>query len=722
MPLRFYLAALLVCTLPPRAPAQGSPTWTPVPGHAGRPPTNQYLMAFDASRGRCVLVNGSEIWEAAGSTWELVASGPGLGGVDGAFAFDPGRGTCVWFGGGFLIFTNNETHEWDGTEWRRIVTAHAPSPRSQPAMAYDASRQRMVLYGGLGGGGRLGDTWEFDGLDWSRVATATRPPALNGHRMAYDAQRGEVVMVGNDGARSRIWLFDGTDWRIGPADPPSMTRPALIYDQVRQRTVLASGSARLGDTIETWEWDGSAWHRAQAAGPPLLHLVNGTYDPVRRCAMIAASSPDGLDLWRWDGQTWHAATPFGSPSSLEGTAFGWHEPTRSVITFGGGVSFFVTGDTHAYRNGTWARLSPARSPSARNGAAMASESTGHLLLMGGRFGAASDETWRWTGADWRQLTPTTSPPARSHHGMATDTARGRIVLFGGQDAAGAPLNDTWEWDGTRWNLQQPAVSPPPLSEPAMTYDPVRGEVLLFGGTSGSRAFSDSLWAWDGATWSLRTTSTRPPPRARAAFAFDPESGAAVLAGGYVYGGFGINTPVADSWLWDGASWRPVAGAQPDYGIETWGIYHPPLRAPFLSTRGVDHALVDSGGTGITQFGTGCGGSVSPPQLSARSLPRAGNDAFGVFLTQALASTTVFWGLDTAAGQLPLGGGCTALLASPVFIAASTDPAGNALLPLPIPADPALQGVELYVQAIALDPRGQLAGVAAASAGVRIRID
>ena len=45
----------------------------------------------------------------------------------------------------------------------------------------------------------------------------------------------------------------------------------------------------------------------------------------------------------------------------------------------------------------------------------------------------------------RWVDRTAAPPERSFHAMAYDSARGRVVLFGGIVASW--VNDTWEWDG-----------------------------------------------------------------------------------------------------------------------------------------------------------------------------------------------------------------------------------------------------------------------------------
>src|SRR5512134_80585 len=51
-----------------------------------------------------------------------------------------------------------------------------------------------------------------------------------------------------------------------------------------------------------------------------------------------------------------------------------------------------------------------------------------------------------TGApDWFLTLARSSPLSRNGHAMAYDSARGRVVLFGGVRSSGY-LADTWEWD------------------------------------------------------------------------------------------------------------------------------------------------------------------------------------------------------------------------------------------------------------------------------------
>ena len=91
--------------------------------------------------------------------------------------------------------------------------------------------------------------------------------------------------------------------------------------------------------------------------------------------------------------------------------------------------------------------------------------------------------------------------------MVRDPVRGRILLFGGKDAAGE-LGDTWEWDGVGWTQLQPSVTPSLRAGHAMAFDPVRQRIVLFGGRRGASSLGDT-WEWDGSGWTLAAPVTRP---------------------------------------------------------------------------------------------------------------------------------------------------------------------------------------------------------------------
>jgi hypothetical protein len=69
-------------------------------------------------------------------------------------------------------------------------------------------------------------------------------------------------------------------------------------------------------------------------------------------------------------------------------------------------------------------------------------------------GRSYSDTWAWDGKNWTRLA-TKGPAARIQFAMGYDSARDRIVLFGGVSARPEYLHDVWEFDGIRWTQKQP---------------------------------------------------------------------------------------------------------------------------------------------------------------------------------------------------------------------------------------------------------------------------
>jgi len=212
-------------------------------------------------------------------------------------------------------------------------------------------------------------------------------------------------------------------------------------------------------------------------------------------------------------------------------------------------------------------------PLPRYGHAMAYDSArGRVVLFGGTEDNFSSsyfgDTWEWDGTSWT-LVSSTGPAPRRYVAMAYDSARACVVLFGGVSNVNPYyLGDTWEWDGTSWTLRS-TTGPAPRDEHAMAYDSARGRVVLFGGFYRDSAYHylGETWEWDGASWTLRSNAG-PKGRTGHAMAFDSARGRTVLFGGFsAPPGFGEPAVYGDTWEWDGASWkrRTNSGPAPRYG-------------------------------------------------------------------------------------------------------------------------------------------------------------
>jgi hypothetical protein len=222
-----------------------------------------------------------------------------------------------------------------------------------------------------------------------------------------------------------------------------------------------------------------------------------------------------------------------------------------TLIFGGrDASGATLGDTWLRSDSGWANVATT-GPAARTDHAMATLANGRILLFGGKTDAAVNssavaDTWEWNGSEWTLLS-NSGPAARAGHTLAFDSARNRLVLFGGLDANGAVLGDTWEWTGNSWT-QAATTGPSPRFAHTMAYDPARQRTILFGGF-GPGLLGDT-WEWDGTAWTQAAT-TGVSARFYAAAAFDASLGRVLLLGGSTGG-----TVLNDAYAWTGTAWQP----------------------------------------------------------------------------------------------------------------------------------------------------------------------
>ncbi len=124
------------------------------------------------------------------------------------------------------------------------------------------------------------------------------------------------------------------------------------------------------------------------------------------------------------------------------------------------------------------------------------------------------------------------------------------------------------------------------------------------------------------------------------------------------------------------------------------------------------------------YGAGCLGGNGVPRIGARGTPRIGNAQFEVTLERARgrSAAAMLFGFD--AGTLPLGGGCALLLRVDrpyASLLAFTDDSGRATVNLPIPANAALEGLEILAQYLVVDSAGSYQSQLAFSDGLAIYV-
>ena len=205
----------------------------------------------------------------------------------------------------------------------------------------------------------------------------------------------------------------------------------------------------------------------------------------------------------------------------------------------------------------------------RAGATMAYDATAErVILFGGLFAGVEfpNNTWEWDKTAWRCRQSLARPRGRSGAGFAYSPSQRGLLLYGGYTldpqspiafAGKRFVNDTWLWDGRRWTQLKPKVSPKPDRDAtSMAYDVGRKKMLLFGGSISLMVINplDETWEFDGTTWTQLFPTHKPEKRAAATMAYHPVTGRLMLFGGQGSAGF-----FGDTWEWDGADWKKVAG-------------------------------------------------------------------------------------------------------------------------------------------------------------------
>ncbi|MCC6811805.1 MAG: DUF4215 domain-containing protein [Deltaproteobacteria bacterium] len=489
--------------------------------------------------------------------------------------------------------------------WTDVETRFLP--RTNHAAAYDDARDRGVIFGGVASGILVSDeTWEFDGYVWYRARPIASPPGRREAAMTYDSARDRVVLFGGRGLAGLLgdtWEYDGITWVQRSASGPSpRTRVEMVYDSVRARVVLFGGQ----DLQDTWEYNGvtGTWTSRSTVGQPPMRndAFAMAYDATRQRVVLYGADSGARETWELydpDGGgvqpiNWIENTGAGSPPASDRIRLAYAGGALGVISFGGhhfmgSDLYFNDVAIYAPAGYVWGITGPTaptatKPPARQNFAAFWDTTRSRLVVSGGRDQSAVllDDTWTFSAGAWTEAIR--SPRPRMYPAMSYDSARGRVVMHGGQTG---PLsfnltNDTWEHDGDVWrNMNAPAGSTGRQVH-QLVFDTKRGRTLLFGGYTqsissfNSGCFKSDLWAYNGASWTCVSSKSgadagcpvTPGPDARYghAMAYDRDRDRVVLFGGATpTAGAGswcgasnpARTTLADTWEHNGTAWNPV---------------------------------------------------------------------------------------------------------------------------------------------------------------------
>ncbi len=403
----------------------------------------------------------------------------------------------------------------------------------------------------------------------------------------------------------------------------------------------------------------------------------------------------------------------------------------SWVVFGGEQSNGLLAGTFVVNNNVWQQRVSVLNPAVRTGHQFAFDGArGDSVMFGGKdvLGNALSDTWVFANDQW-SYRPTPSPMARSGHRMCFDAARGVVVLFGGKDAAQTLLGDTWTWNGTAWAQAVTAVAPVARHEHGVAYDAYRQKVVLFGGEAASGLRSD-VWDWDGTSWVevvpplVNGFPFGPVARKQHAMGFDEVAERVVVFGGD-RGTAGISS---DSWAFDGANWVGL----------TAGAANPSVRARSGIASTASGRLRVFGGVAANAYANDvwelnvpvlprafeyeapCIGSGGPLELRLNAGTQAAiGTTLGMRMTGMTLSFAVGFGFAgfsrTSVSGIPLPvdlalvgiPGCNAYTSADIDFSLGL-PSGTPLATawnLAIPNDSYFLGLDLYLQALALEGFG-----------------
>lgn len=244
------------------------------------------LLAYDPARDRTFLCGEEfstfDLWVREQGNWRLLvphslaapsSTWPGSP-TGGRIVYDQTNDELLLVGGDNHSASDFLFYRISQGQWQQVVTANAPRERRDAAVCFDSRRGRVLLFGGFpnsGGYNALGDMWAYDGTDWVELTPPVLPPPGHRQAMVYDERRDRVVLAGPGatGPQDHTWEFDGTTWQLVDTGCPLGIRPlATSYDRSREAVVAYVRRDSPGFVDETWQWDGRLWRRTAIASTP----------------------------------------------------------------------------------------------------------------------------------------------------------------------------------------------------------------------------------------------------------------------------------------------------------------------------------------------------------------------------------------------------------------------------------------------------------------------
>jgi hypothetical protein len=253
-------------------------------------------------------------------------------------------------------------------------------------------------------------------------------------------------------------------------------------------------------------------------------------------------------------------------------------------------------------DGTWTHFPAVTLPDGEeSGSFVYDAPRARLLVFGGRtVTGPSNKVWALSlmgPPQWTLITPLGTPPVpRYTQTMVYDSARDRLLVFGGTSDGTTAFSDLWELTLSgvpAWNQLSPVNAPPGRIAHVAVYDPAGDRMILFGGYNAG--FKNDTWqlALAGTpTWSqLNPSGALPIPRDFSTAIYDPVGQRMVMFGGNASAnGVPPAHPVNDTWalsLVGSPAWTQLpTGFGPSARLAHESFYDP-MRHRLLIMGGTD---------------------------------------------------------------------------------------------------------------------------------------
>jgi hypothetical protein len=448
-------------------------------------------------------------------------------------------------------------------------SAGYPSARSNAAMAFDSTSGRTVMFGGTSASGpALADTWTWDGSSWA-TWTGSSPGKLINPHLSDDPADGGVLLIGlpqpaneGNGIACAVGGSGGgvtgtsTGTSVAPSPPAASNGPTPVSrPPVKSGSSLAtpppepSGSPITAcptpvpsPTLQTWLFTSTGWTHVAGATSATPNT-----DTPSNAFQLAYDSTSGEVIAVSTSTIGSCGPPLRSGAAIE--------PDLICPLAGSAGQSGSSGAAHC--NPTVCKSFPCREGAVVN----------NCLPFAG-----SISTWTWAHGAWTQhrgaIIPNSntgvvfSDAASSHATLVTEASSVAFCSAPASCPAVAPATTSaYTWAGSAWSQSgttRTAASGISLAD--ATVASAQGHTIVL-------TPPGQLYAWSATDGAFVQQVADPQPNGRVGAAMAEGPGGSIV----LFGGISISTkagspaiggPGADTWTWDGSSWRHVAGPAP----------------------------------------------------------------------------------------------------------------------------------------------------------------